>query len=114
EEDFTDVVQALAASACYAQLRDNDWGGGYVKKTAKIPGGQGRGFAGRGTDIRFNHLFETALTYYRPIGTTDLTLLGGYSYQYFFNEGFGMSGGNFLTDAYTYNNLGDADRKSVV
>ncbi|MDV3307475.1 MAG: TonB-dependent receptor [Cyclobacteriaceae bacterium] len=108
EYDFSDIVEGLTASAFYSQQRENDWGGGYVKKTAKIPGGQGRGFAGRGTDIRFNHLFETTLNYNRPIGTTDLTLLGGYSYQYFFNEGFGMSGGNFLTDAYTYNNLGDA------
>ena len=36
------------------------------------------------------------------------TVLGGYSYQDFVNEGFNAQGGNYLTDAFTYNNLGAA------
>ena len=46
--------------------------------------------------------------YDKDFGSTNLHLLGGYSYQYFYNEGFGMQGGNFLTDAFTNNNIGAA------
>lgn len=108
EYDFSDIVEGLTASAFYSQQRETDAEGGYTKKTAKVPGGQGLGFAARGTEARFNHLFETTLNYNRGIGTADLNLLGGYSYQDFYTDGFGMSGGNFLTDAYTYNNMEDA------
>ena len=41
--------------------------------------------------------FETTVNYDKDFGGTNLAILGGYSYQYFFNEGFGMQGGNFLT-----------------
>src|SRR5690606_38888416 len=108
EYDFSDVVPGLTASAFYSQQRENDMMGGYVKKTAKRPGGQGRGLAARATDARFNHLFETTLNYNKGMGTAGLNLLGGYPYQYFFIEGFALPGGNFLTDAFTYNNMADA------
>ncbi len=42
------------------------------------------------------------------IGTANLTLLGGYSYQEFFWEGFHAEGGDFITDAFKYNNLSAA------
>jgi iron complex outermembrane receptor protein len=38
----------------------------------------------------------------------NLKVLGGYSWQENINEGFGASGGNFVTDEFTYNNLGGA------
>src|SRR5690606_24177348 len=63
EYDFSDIVPGLTASAFYSQQRENDLMGAYVKKTAKRPGGQGRGLAGRATDERFNHLFETTVNY---------------------------------------------------
>lgn len=108
EYDFSDVIEGLSASAFYSQQRENDMYGGYIKKTAKIPGGQGRGRAGRATDSRFNHLFETTVNYTKGIGAGNLNLLGGYSYQDFYNEGFRQEGGNFLTDAFTYHNMEDA------
>src|SRR5690606_17059187 len=108
EYDFSDVVEGLSASAFYSQQRENDMFGGYIRKTAKIPGGQGRGLAGRATDARFNHLFETTVNYTKGFGATNLALLGGYSYQDFYNEGFGHTGGDFLTDAFTYHNMEDA------
>ncbi|MCK4699432.1 MAG: TonB-dependent receptor, partial [Bacteroidales bacterium] len=40
--------------------------------------------------------------------SVNLTALGGYSYQEFINESFGASGGDFITDAFTYNNLNAA------
>ena len=105
EYDFSDIVEGLTASAFYSQQRENDLAGAFARKTSKLGGGNGLGRAARGTEDRFNHLFETTLNYNKGIGTADLNLLGGYSYQYFFTEGFGMEGGNFLTDAFTYNNM---------
>lgn len=108
EYDFNDIVEGLRASAFYSAQRESDFFGGYNKKTSKLGGRNGLGLAGRSTDLRFNELFETTVNYDKSFGDANLALLGGYSYQDFFNEGFGMQGGNFLTDAFTYNNMGAA------
>ncbi len=108
EYDFSDVIDGLSASVFYSQQRENRIEGAYGKKTSKLFGRNGLGQALRETEQKFNHLFETTVNYTKPIGQVDMALLGGYSYQYFYNEGFGMAGGNFLTDAYTYNNMATA------
>ena len=106
--DFSDVVPGLSASAFYSEQRESDIRGYFRAKTAKFGGRNGLGTSGRGLDQRTNKLFETTVNYNKQIGSADVTLLGGYSYQDFYNEGFGMAGGNFLTDAFTYNNMGTA------
>lgn len=108
EYDFSDVVEGLRFSLFYSAQRELDFYGSYAKKTAKFGGRNGLGFASRATDIRLNELFETTINYDKSFGDANLELLGGYSFQDFFNEGFGMSGGNFVTDAFTYNNMGTA------
>ncbi len=108
EYDFSDLVEGLRFSMFYSAQRESDFYGSYNKKTAKFGGRNGLGFASRSTDQRVNELFETTVNYDKSFGNTNLALLGGYSYQDFFNEGFGMSGGNFLTDAFTYNNMAAA------
>lgn len=108
EYDFSDFVDGLRASAFYSAQVEEDLYGASQKKTSKFGGRGGLGAAGRGLDKRYNQLFETTVNYDKTFGSVNAALLGGYSYQYFFNEGFGASGGNFLTDAFTYNNLGAA------
>ncbi|WP_304517699.1 TonB-dependent receptor domain-containing protein, partial [Cecembia rubra] len=46
--------------------------------------------------------------YGQDLGKVNMALLGGYSFQEFFNQGSWMQAGNFLTDAFTYNNIGAA------
>jgi iron complex outermembrane receptor protein len=53
-------------------------------------------------------LFEATVNYDKEVGKLDMAFLGGYSYQEFFNQGDYTQAGNFLTDAFTYNNLGAA------
>ena len=106
--DFSDVVQGLGVSAFYSAQEESDLYGFSYQKTAKFSGQGNQGRAGRSTDKRFNQLFEATIIYDKNLGKADLALLGGYSYQDFKNEGFSAVGGNFLTDAYTYNNLGTA------
>ncbi len=108
EYDFSDVVEGLRATLFYSAQNETDLIGASYKTTAKFSGQGSQGRAGRRMDARFNQLFEATLNYDKTFGDANLAFLGGYSYQDFFNEGFGLSGGNFLTDAFTYNNLGTA------
>lgn len=108
EYDFNDFIEGLRGSAFYSAQRESDFWGAYIAKTSKFGGRGGLGNSGRATEERFNELFETTVNYDKTMGNLNLAVLGGYSYQYFFNEAFGMSGGNYLTDAFTYNNMGTA------
>jgi iron complex outermembrane receptor protein len=108
EYDFSDVVNGLRASVFYSRQEENDLRGEFYAKTSKFRGLGRNGLASRRTDNRFNELFETTINYDKSFGDANLALLGGYSYQYFFFEGFGMEGGNFLTNAFTYNNMSAA------
>ena len=106
EYDFTDQIPGLRVAAFYSAQREADFRGEYYKKTAKFRGYGRKGLATQQTDQRNTQLFETTINYQKNIKEVDLSLLGGYSYQEFFNTGYAMQGGNFLTDAFTYNNMG--------
>ena len=108
EYDFSDVVQGLRASVFYSQQEESDYRGNYFNKTSKWVGYNRNGLANQFTNQRSTKLFESTLNYDKEFGGADLALLGGYSYQEFFNKGVGMEGGNFLTNAFTFNNLGTA------
>jgi iron complex outermembrane receptor protein len=92
----------------YSQNRENELDGVYFSKQSFGQGINRNGFAERRTNDRFNQLFETTLTYDKRFGDLNVTALAGYSYNEFVFEGFGAAGGNFLSDAFTYNNLGAA------
>ncbi len=66
-------------------------------------GANRNGLGNKLTKQHFNELFETTINYDKDFGGTNLAILGGYSYQYFYYEDFGMQGGNFTTDV-TENN----------
>ncbi|MCC5938818.1 MAG: TonB-dependent receptor [Lunatimonas sp.] len=54
-------------------------------------------------------LNENYLTYTKTLGEThNLSFMGGYSYQSSENESWGARGQNFITDAFSYWNLGSA------
>jgi iron complex outermembrane receptor protein len=106
EYNFT---SKLSAAVFYATQRETDWRGFYSPKTAKFGGGFGRnGLATIQNDERLNELFETTVNYNTDLGKVNMALLGGYSFQEFFNQGNYMQAGDFLTDAFTYNNIGAA------
>ena len=105
EYDFSDVIDGLRFSMAYSKQKESDFRGVYYNKTAKFRGSNRNGLASREDHQRNFQLFESTLNYDKAFGTANLALLGGYSYQSFFNEGFGMMGGDFLTDAITYNNM---------
>jgi iron complex outermembrane receptor protein len=107
EYDFSDLVDGLRLSLNYSQQYSNGMRGTYFSKTMKFGDGSANsGNASRRVDQSKNELFETTLDWIGSAGSTDITVLAGYSFQDFFYEGFGMDGGQFLTDAFTYNRMG--------
>lgn len=97
------------ASVFYSSQRETFWNGTYSPKTAKFGGGFGRnGLASIRNNETLNDLFETTLNYEKSAGKLNMAFMGGYSYQEFFYQGDFTEAGNFLTDAFTYNNLGAA------
>lgn len=108
EYDFSDLLPGLRAAVFYSQQNESEIRGQYFDKSSKWGGYNRNGLANRLTNQRNTQLFETTINYDKDLGGANLAILGGYSYQYFFNEGFGMQGGNFLTNAFTYNNMGAA------
>ncbi|UCH10684.1 MAG: SusC/RagA family TonB-linked outer membrane protein, partial [Fidelibacterota bacterium] len=68
-------------------------------------------FGGR-ADARNNNrqatLFESALNYKADIGASQLEAWAGYTFQEFENAGFGAVAQDFVTDAWSYNNIGGA------
>ena len=106
EYNFTNNFKA---AVFYSSQRENFFNGSYSPKTAKFGGGFGRkGLATVQNNETLNELFETTVNYDKTIGKAAISFLGGYSYQEFFYQGDYTQAGDFLTDAFTYNNLGAA------
>ncbi|MEM6343745.1 MAG: SusC/RagA family TonB-linked outer membrane protein [Bacteroidota bacterium] len=103
-----ELAEGLNFSMFYSQQRQNTIGGVYWDKNSFLTGADRNGLATRRSDDQFFQLFESTLNYNNTFGALNLDLLAGYSYQDFLNEGFGATGGDFLTDAFQFNSLGDA------
>lgn len=104
EYSFTDNFRA---AVFYSSQQEKDFRGDYSPKTAKFGGGFGRnGLATIVNEERLNQLFEATANYDQSFGDLNFAALGGYSYQEFFNQGSRIQAGDFLTDAFTYNNIG--------
>jgi iron complex outermembrane receptor protein len=104
------LTDDLRIGVFYSSQWESDFRANYSPKNSKFGGGFGRkGLATKQTNERYNELLEATVNYNKSIGaSSNVTLLGGYSYQDFVFEGSYMQGGNFLTDAFTYNNMGAA------
>ncbi len=102
------LLDNLKVGVFYSAQTENELRGEYYSKDSRFRGANRNGIALRTTEYDYNELFELTANYDQTFGNTDFAFLGGYSYQDFEDEGFGMLGGNFLTDAFTYNNMGAA------
>jgi iron complex outermembrane receptor protein len=101
-----DVYKGFIIDAFYSLQTSNSFRGQYYDKNSYWVGMDRNGLANRNTYNSASQLFETTGRWAGNISSAvNLSLLGGYSYQDFVNEGFSASGGDFLTDAFTYNNL---------
>ena len=108
EFDLSSIADGLEGSLSYTKQITDVERGAYYKKTARFRGSDRNGLAVTDNQQFTFSLFEGSLGYNTDIDQTNLNLLAGYSYQEFFNEGYHAEGGDFLTDAFTYHNLGAA------
>ena len=106
--DLSSIVEGLEGNLSYTKQITDVERGTYYKKTARFRGSDRNGLAVTDNQQYTFSLFEGSLGYSTNIEETNLSLLGGYSYQEFYNEGYHAEGGDFLTDAFTYHNLGAA------
>lgn len=105
-----EIIAGLKVSAIYSQQRTSALFGQYADKNSFFGNGlDRRGLASRSTGQFFNELYENTITYQSTVNEKfTYNLLGGYTYQNFVNEGFSATGGNFLTDEFSFNSLGSA------
>ncbi len=104
-----EIIDGLTVDAFYSIQSETFLRGQYFDKNSYWMGMNYNGLAERRQDNAYNQLFETTTKWNGDIASSvNLTALGGYSYQEFTNEGFSARGGDFITDAFTYNNLSAA------
>jgi TonB-dependent starch-binding outer membrane protein SusC len=103
------ITKRISADAFYSTMNDNLFKGTYYDMNSYWKGADKHGNAIRTNENKTSQLFESTLKWAGDIADKiNLTAIGGYSYQDFVNDGFSAEGGNFLTDAFGYNNLAAA------
>ncbi len=90
-----------------AQLQSDNQVNSYVSNPAIKAYSGSNGRAERRYYNSQSKLLETTVNYVRNFGqTSNLSVLGGYSYQRFDNDGFGAANNQFVTTDFGFNNLG--------
>ncbi|MFO7923634.1 MAG: TonB-dependent receptor [Bacteroidales bacterium] len=103
-----ELMPELRLSATGALQRYNDIMGNYLHRDAfaSVQGGY-NGEASRSSGQSVDRTFETTLNYNNLFdGIHSVTAMTGYSYQDFMWEAFGARNRYFITNAFSYNNLG--------
>ena len=109
EFDLGSLVKGLGISLTISSQTINDLNGQYFPSTLKFGGGyEDNGFASRSTVKGTTNFADTRIYLQRETPKWAYSLAGGYSYQDFRDEQFEIEGGNFLTDAFLYNNMSAA------
>lgn len=104
-----EIISGLRIDAFYSIQSSSSLGGLYYDKNSYWVGMDRNGLSERNMNNAYNQLFETTLRWNGSVAPNiNMDLLGGYSYQDFIYEGFRARGGDFITDAFTYNNLNAA------
>ena len=111
-----EIIQGLKFSLFYSQNYESDVYGSYWSKNAFYTPyalGSHKGFANKSNNNRFNHLFESILSYEKQIGGLKFKALGGYSFREDYFDNLWVHGEGFLTDEFSYHNLGSASENKA-
>jgi len=100
-----EIADKIVIDARYSQQILTETGNQYISKFSLWDGGE-NGRATKNSQRNKFELFESTATYNETFGQLDLRLLGGYSFQEFENEGFSSRNTDFISDLFTFNNLG--------
>jgi len=104
-----EIIKGLKIDAFYSRQSSTTSRSVYYDKNSFWVGSNTHGMTDKNANFANSQLFESTLNYTGAISSAvNVTALGGYSYQDFVYSGFNVHGGNYLTDSFTYNNLGAA------
>jgi len=103
-----EIIEGLSVDAFYSLESSTFTRSEYYDKNSFWVGRDRNGLASKSQSNHLNKLFETTAHWKQDFSGINVGVLGGYSYQEFTSEGFKARGGDFITDAFTYNNLGAA------
>ncbi len=103
-----EFVEGLIGNISYSQQRLSKLNGKYWDKNSFWVGADRNGLAERNSSSNFTEILETTGHYTHDFNGLNFKALVGYSWQELTNEGFNASGGDFVTDKFSYNNLGGA------
>ena len=102
------LAKDLDVSASFAQERKDFIRRTYYDKNSFFRGTDRNGLAQQRNDNNLSDLFAITANYRKNLGRAEFSLLGGYSFQELVDSGFGAEGGNIVSDAFDFNNLGAA------
>lgn len=100
------LLRGLQLKGRVAQQRMQENNGEYYNKEAFFRGFARNGLARLSSVQAMNSLTESWLDFDRQVGALQLNAQAGYSYQEFRQESLRAEGGNFISDAVLYHNLG--------
>jgi iron complex outermembrane receptor protein len=104
-----EIVKGLNIDAFYAIQNSTSTTSRYYDKNSFWVGSNTNGMTDKNLNSSATKLFESTIKYNGELSSSlSLNAMGGYSYQDFTYQGFNVHGGNYLTDAFTFNNLGAA------
>ncbi len=104
-------IKGLKLSGFYSVTQGNELFGTYWSKNAywtPYAVGSHKGFARKETKDHFNQLFEIIGSYEKRWEKVGFSVMGGYSWQEAIDDEFWAYGEGFLSDGFSYNNLGSA------
>jgi iron complex outermembrane receptor protein len=106
---FQGILTGLGLQSSYQQQTQEYTTGTYISKFSYYPSYQpSRGLAARSYQEQKRQQFSSTLSYEKKLKSFEYQISSGYHHQDYFQSNFNLQGGNFLTDAFTYNNLGSA------
>ena len=106
-----EIIKGLKVSAFYSQNHNTDVYGSYWSRNAYYTPyavNTHKGFARKEDQNRFNHLFEAIASYDKRFGDFKMTLMAGYSFREDYYDNVWAFGQGFLTDEFSYHNIGSA------
>ena len=104
-----EIAKGLNIDAFYSLQNSSSSRSTYYDKNSFWVGSNTNGMTDKNSNNSSIRLFESTAKYNGEISSSlSIHALGGYSFQDFTYEGFNVHGGNYLTDSFTFNNLGAA------
>ncbi|RPD93381.1 TonB-dependent receptor [Aureibaculum marinum] len=104
-----DILENLSFKTTFGYSTINETVGYFRPSTLIVTAGGVGGRAGIDNRRSTNVLSENYLTYKTEIGKGNLTLLAGYSYQKTTTERFSTGATGFISDSFSYYNLGGSE-----